>query len=45
MRADILGLITRTMDIDEFDPHLIAEVTEGLTGSDLRMVLEAVPRR
>jgi len=43
MRADILGLITRTMDIDEFDPHLIAEVTEGLTGSDLRMVLrEAV---
>ncbi|QCS41377.1 ATP-binding protein [Natrinema versiforme] len=43
MRADILGLITRTMDIDEFDPQLIAEVTEGLTGSDLRMVLrEAV---
>ncbi|WP_435551836.1 ATP-binding protein [Natrinema sp. CGMCC1.2065] len=43
MRADILGLITRTMDIDEFDPQLIADVTEGLTGSDLRMVLrEAV---
>jgi len=43
MRADILGLITRTMDIDEFDPHLIAEVTEGLTGSDLRMVLRGRP--
>ncbi|WP_226004242.1 ATP-binding protein [Natrinema salinisoli] len=43
MRADILGLITRTMEIDEFDPQLIADVTEGLTGSDLRMVLrEAV---
>ncbi|SIR37615.1 ATPase family associated with various cellular activities (AAA) [Natronorubrum daqingense] len=43
MRADILSLITRTMDISEFDPYLIAEATEGLTGSDLRMVLrEAV---
>ncbi|WP_254525202.1 ATP-binding protein [Natrinema caseinilyticum] len=43
MRADILTVITQQMDIDEFDPHLIAEVTEGLTGSDLRMVLrEAV---
>ncbi|WP_222916819.1 ATP-binding protein [Natrinema sp. SYSU A 869] len=43
MRADILDVITRTMDIEEFDPHLIAEVTQGLTGSDLRMVLrEAV---
>ncbi|ELY45049.1 ATP-binding protein [Natronorubrum sulfidifaciens] len=43
MRADILGVITRTMDIEEFDPQLIAEVTQGLTGSDLRMVLrEAV---
>src|SRR6056297_3006411 len=43
MRADILGLITRTMDIEEFDPQLIADITEGLTGSDLRMVLrEAV---
>ncbi len=43
MRADILRVITRTMDIEEFDPQLIAEITEGLTGSDLRMVLrEAV---
>ncbi|RQG93287.1 ATP-binding protein [Natrarchaeobius halalkaliphilus] len=43
MRADILRVITRTMDIQEFDPQLIAEITEGLTGSDLRMVLrEAV---
>ena len=43
MRADILSVITQQMDIDEFDPHLVAEVTQGLTGSDLRMVLrEAV---
>jgi len=43
MRADILRVITRAMDIDEFDPDGIAELTEGLTGSDLRMVLrEAV---
>ncbi|SDR38048.1 ATP-binding protein [Natronobacterium texcoconense] len=43
MRADILGVITRQMDIEEFDPQMIAEATEGLTGSDLRMVLrEAV---
>ncbi|WP_255193882.1 ATP-binding protein [Natronobeatus ordinarius] len=43
MRADILRIITRTMDIEEFDPAAIAEATEGLTGSDLRMVLrEAV---
>jgi len=43
MRADILRVITRAMDIDEFDPEAIAEITEGLTGSDLRMVLrEAV---
>ncbi|WP_255170546.1 ATP-binding protein [Natrononativus amylolyticus] len=43
MRADILEVITRAMDIDEFDPYAIAEATEGLTGSDLRMVLrEAV---
>ncbi len=43
MRADILRVITRQMVIDEFDPQLIAEVTQGLTGSDLRMVLrEAV---
>ncbi|WP_254861934.1 ATP-binding protein [Halovivax gelatinilyticus] len=43
MRSDILTVITRTMDIEEFDPFAIAEITEGLTGSDLRMVLrEAV---
>ncbi|ARS91675.1 ATP-binding protein [Natrarchaeobaculum aegyptiacum] len=43
MRADILRVITRQMDIEEFDPQFIAEITDGLTGSDLRMVLrEAV---
>ncbi|MDJ1432189.1 ATP-binding protein [Halostagnicola sp. A-GB9-2] len=43
MRSDILQVITSTMDIEEFDPGVIAEATEGLTGSDLRMVLrEAV---
>jgi len=43
MRADILRIITRRMDIADFDPEAVAERTEGLTGSDLRMVLrEAV---
>ena len=43
MRADILRLITRPMSIEGFDPDELAEETEGLTGSDLRMVLrEAV---
>jgi ATP-dependent 26S proteasome regulatory subunit len=43
MRADILNVITRRMDIAEFDPQAVAERTQGLTGSDLRMVLrEAV---
>jgi SpoVK/Ycf46/Vps4 family AAA+-type ATPase len=43
MRADILDVVTRRMDIDDFDPHEVAELTEGLTGSDLRLVLrEAV---
>jgi len=43
MRAEILEVITRRMDIAEFDPQSVAERTEGLTGSDLRMVLrEAV---
>ncbi|WP_135827577.1 ATP-binding protein [Halorussus halobius] len=43
MRADILRLITRPMDVTDFDPDELAEETEGLTGSDLRMVLrEAV---
>ncbi|MFC7167418.1 ATP-binding protein [Halospeciosus flavus] len=43
MRADILRVITRDMDIDDFDPDELAEETDGLTGSDLRLVLrEAV---
>jgi len=43
MRADILEVITRQMDIVDFDPAAVASETEGLTGSDLRMVLrEAV---
>jgi ATP-dependent 26S proteasome regulatory subunit len=43
MRSDILRIVTREMDIAEFDPDEVAEQTEGLTGSDLRMVLrEAV---
>jgi len=43
MRADILGVVTREMDIADFDPTALAELTEGLTGSDLRLVLrEAV---
>ena len=43
MRSDILRVITHAMDIEEFDPDAVAEITEGLTGSDLRMVLrEAV---
>jgi AAA+ superfamily predicted ATPase len=43
MRSDILDIITREMDIVDFDPGELAGLTEGLTGSDLRMVLrEAV---
>lgn len=43
MRADIFRVITREMEITGFDPEEIAAETEGLTGSDLRMVLrEAV---
>ncbi|SHH47264.1 ATP-binding protein [Halobaculum gomorrense] len=43
MRADILRIITRQMEIAEFDPEAVADRTEGLTGSDLRLVLrEAV---
>ena len=43
MRADILRVITRRMEIASFDPDAVADQTEGLTGSDLRMVLrEAV---
>ncbi|MFO7832978.1 MAG: ATP-binding protein [Halohasta sp.] len=43
MRADILEVVTKQMDITDFDPSEVASRTEGLTGSDLRMVLrEAV---
>jgi len=43
MRADILQLVTHEMDITDFDPLELAADTEGLTGSDLRLVLrEAV---
>jgi len=43
MRADIFEIITREMVIDEFDPSALAGETEGLTGSDLRLVMrEAV---
>ena len=43
MREEILEVITRRMDITDFDPAEIAEETEGLTGSDLRLVMrEAV---
>ena len=43
MRADILRIVTRRMDIDGFEPGELADLTEGLTGSDLRLVLrEAV---
>jgi AAA+ superfamily predicted ATPase len=43
MRSDILEVVTKEMDILDFDPGALAEITEGLTGSDLRLVLrEAV---
>jgi SpoVK/Ycf46/Vps4 family AAA+-type ATPase len=43
MRADILRVVTRRMDIEGVDYEELAETTEGLTGSDLRLVLrEAV---
>ncbi|KPN30032.1 VCP-like ATPase [Halolamina pelagica] len=43
MRADILRIVTQDMQMGDFDPEVVAEETEGLTGSDLRMVLrEAV---
>jgi len=43
MRAAILEIVTRDMDIVDFSPSELAEITEGLTGSDLRLVLrEAV---
>ena len=43
MRGDILRVVTREMTIDGFDVDELADITEGLTGSDLRLVLrEAV---
>jgi len=43
MRSDILRIVTQDMQMAEFDPDAVADETEGLTGSDLRMVLrEAV---
>ncbi|WP_136717046.1 ATP-binding protein [Halorientalis salina] len=43
MRSDILRVVTREMDIIDFEPDELAKITEGLTGSDLRLVLrEAV---
>ena len=43
MRRDIFGIITGAMEIEGFDPEELAERTEGLTGSDIRLVMrEAV---
>ena len=43
MRAEILRIITRDVEIKDFDAEALAAETEGLTGSDLRLVLrEAV---
>ncbi len=43
MRRDIFEVITGRMDIVDFDADELAEATEGLTGSDIRLVLrEAV---
>ncbi|ERH09440.1 MAG: ATPase of the AAA+ class [halophilic archaeon J07HX64] len=43
MRTAILELVTQQMDIVDFAPSKVAELTGGLTGSDLRLVLrEAV---
>lgn len=43
MRRDIFSVITREMSITDFEPAELAEATEGLTGSDIRLVLrEAV---
>ncbi|MDY6780590.1 MAG: ATP-binding protein [Halobacteria archaeon] len=43
MRADIFEIITHGIEIEDFDPDELADKTEGLTGSDLRLVLrEAV---
>ena len=43
MRSAILEIVTREMEIIDFDPGEVAELTKGLTGSDLRLLLrEAV---
>ncbi|WP_336036126.1 ATP-binding protein [Halobacterium yunchengense] len=43
MRAEILEVVTRELDVEGFDPQELAAETDGLTGSDLRLVLrEAV---
>jgi AAA+ superfamily predicted ATPase len=43
MRAAILEIVTSQMEIADFSPAEVADLTEGLTGSDLRLVLrEAV---
>jgi ATP-dependent 26S proteasome regulatory subunit len=43
MRADILRLVMANIEVENFDPEELAAETEGLTGSDLRLVLrEAV---
>ncbi|MDZ7688159.1 MAG: hypothetical protein U5J64_05440 [Halobacteriales archaeon] len=43
MRAEILRIITRDVEVESFDAEALAAETEGLTGSDLRLVLrEAV---
>jgi len=43
MRRDIFRVITREMEIADFDPEELAGETAGLTGSDIRLVLrEAV---
>jgi ATP-dependent 26S proteasome regulatory subunit len=43
LRSGILRIGTRREDVDDFGPGELAAATEGLTGSDLRLVLrEAV---
>lgn len=43
MRAEIIEVVTRQVEIADLDAPALAKLTEGLTGSDLRLVLrEAV---
>jgi AAA+ superfamily predicted ATPase len=43
MRADIIEVVTRQVEVADMDAAELAKKTEGLTGSDLRLVLrEAV---